>query len=99
MPSFDRIHVSTSWKMLVRKFHDKDFGAFLESNKGFAWDLPVDGVEGMSGPVVPFHESLAKSRAASCSSESLGESSCDSFTVDSEAGFGGWNEGDEFGWF
>ena len=42
----------------------------------------------MLGPVVPFHEFLAKSRAASYFSDSLGESLCDSFTVDSEAGFG-----------
>ena len=65
--SFDPVHVSTSWKMLVRKFADKDFGAVLESVKGFAWDLPVDGVEGMLGPaVVPFHEFIAKLWAASC---------------------------------
>ena len=54
----------------------------------------------MFGPVVPFHEFVAKAWAASCFSESLGESLCDSFTVDSEAaGFGGWNERDDFGWF
>ena len=50
----------------------------------------------MAGPVVPFHEFLAKSWAASCFLESLGESSWDSFTLDSEAGFGGWNERDDF---
>ena len=60
--SFHPIHVSASWKMLVRKFDDKDLGAVLESGKGFPWYFPVDGVEGMSGPVVPFHEFLAKSR-------------------------------------
>ena len=97
--SFDPIHVSASWKMIMGKFDDKDVGAVLESGKGFTWDLPVDGVEGMSGSVAPFHEFLAKLQAASCFSESLGESSCDSFTVDSEAGFGGWNEWDNFGWF
>ena len=53
----------------------------------------------MSGPVVPFYKFLAKSWAASCFLESLGESSCDSLTVDSEADFGGWNERDDFGWF
>ena len=73
------------------KFDDEDFGAVLQSVKGFSWDLPVDGVEGISGPVVPwFHEFLAKSWAASCFLESLGESSFDSFIVASEAGFGGY---------
>ena len=81
--SFDPIHVSPSWKMLVRKFDYEDLGAVLESVKGFAWDLPVDG----------------KSWAVSCFLESLGELPCDSFTIDSEAGFGGWNERDNFGWF
>ena len=90
---------SASWKKIMGKFDDEDFGAVLQSVKGFSWDLPVDGVEGMSGPVVPFHEFLAKSWAASCFSESLGDSSCDCFNVDSEAGFGGWNERDDFGWF
>ena len=84
--------------MLMGKFDDEDLGAVLESVEGFAWYFPVDGVEGMLGPVVPFHEFLAKSRAASCFSESLGESSCDSFTVDSEAGFGCWDEWYKFGW-
>ena len=86
--------------MVMGKFDDKDLGAVLESVKGFAWDVLVDGFEGVSGPVVPFHEFLAQSsRTASCFSESLGESSCDSFTIDSEAGFGGWNEQDDFGWY
>ena len=34
--SFDPIHVSPSWKMLVRKFDYEDLGAVLESVKGFA---------------------------------------------------------------
>ena len=85
--------------MVVGKFDDEDLGAVLENVKGFAWGLPVDGVKGMLGPVVPFHEFLAKSQATSCFSESLGKSPCDSFTVDSEAGFGCWNERDNFGWF
>ena len=46
-----------------------------------------------------FHEFLAKSRTASCFSEWLGELSCDSFPDDRETGFGGWNEGYNFGWF
>ena len=66
--------------MIVCKFDDEDLGAIIQSVKDFAWDLPVDGVEGVSGPVVPFHELLAKAWAASCFSESLGESPCDSFT-------------------
>ena len=53
----------------------------------------------MLGPVVPFHELLAKSWAASGLSYWLGESVCDTFTVNSEAGFGGWNERDDFGGF
>ena len=100
--SFDSVYVPASWEKIMGKFDDKDLGAVLESGKGFPWYFPVDGVEGMSGPVVPFHEFLAKSRAASCFSESLGESLCDSFTVDREAGFlGCWNERDKFGryWF
>ena len=98
--SFDSMHVSTSWKMIMGKFDDEDLGAVLENVKGFAWGLPVDGVKGMLGPVVPFHEFLAKLWAASCYSESLmGESPGDGFTVNSEAGFGGWNERDDFGWF
>ena len=31
--SFDPIHVSASWKMLVRKFDDKDLRAVLESGQ------------------------------------------------------------------
>ena len=49
--------------------------------------------------VVPFHEFLAKSRAASCFSESLGESSGDSFAIDVETGFGCWDKGYELGAF
>ena len=93
------MHVSASWKKAVCKFDDKDFGAILQSVKGLTWDLPVDGVEGMLGPVVPFHELRARSWAASCFSEPLGELSCDRFTVDNEVGFGGWNEGDYSGCF
>ena len=78
--------------MLVRKFDDKDLGAVLESVEGFPWDLPVDGFEGVPGPVVPFHVFPAKLRAASCVSEPLGKSSCDSSPIDRETGFGGWNE-------
>ena len=64
----------------MHKFDDKDLGTVLESGQGLPWDLPVDGFEGVSGPVVPFHEFLAKLRAASCVSESVGESPCDSFS-------------------
>ena len=85
--------------MIVSRFDDENFGAVPQSVKGFAWNIPVDGVEGMSGPVVPFHELLAKSRTASYVSEPLGELSCDSFPVDRETGFGGWNERYKFGWF
>ena len=85
--------------MPVRKFDDKDLGTVLESGRGLPWDLPVDGFEGVSGPAVPFHEFLAKSRTASCISESLGESSCDSFPLDCETGFIGWNERHTFAWF
>ena len=53
----------------------------------------------MSGPVIPFHELLVKSWAASCFSEPFGESACDNFTIDSEAGFGGGNERDDYGGF
>ena len=56
-------------------------GAVLESREGFSWYFPVDGFEGMSEPVVPFHEFLAQLRTASCISESLGESSCDIFPL------------------
>ena len=97
--SFDLIHVLVSWKMRVRKFDDTDLGAVLKSGQRLPWGLPVDGFEGVSGPVVPFHELLAKLRAASCVSETLGKSSCDSFPVDRETGFGGWNERYKFGWF
>ena len=98
--SFDPVHVLPSGKMLVCKFDDEDFGAILQSVKGHSWNIPVGGVEGMSGPVVLFHELLGKLWAASSGlSESLGKSSCDSFTVNSEAGFGGWSEWDDFGWF
>ena len=45
--------------MLVRKFDNEDFGAIFESGKGFSWYLPVDGVKGMSGLIVPVHELLA----------------------------------------
>ena len=62
--SFDPINVSTSWMMIMGKFDNKNLGGVLESDKGFPWYLPIDGVESMSGPVVPFHEFLAKSRAA-----------------------------------
>ena len=81
------------------KFDDKYLGAVLESDKGFPWYFPVDRVEGISGPVIPFHEFLAKSWAASCVSESLGKLPCDSFTVNCETGFGGWNEQYKIGWF
>ena len=53
----------------------------------------------MLEPVVPLHELLAKSWATSGLLYSLGESACDGFTVDSETGFGGWNERDDFGGF
>ena len=98
--SFNPVHVSASWKMGVCKFDDGDFGAILQSIKGFAWNIPVDGSERVLGPVVPFHEELlAKSWAASCLSYSLCRSAYDSFTIDSEAGFGGWNKRDGFGGF
>ena len=73
--SFDSMHVSTSWKKVIMgKIDDEDFGAVLQSVNGFSWDFPPDGVEGISGPVAPFHELLAQSSwAASCFSESLGE--------------------------
>ena len=48
------------------KFDDGDFGAILQSIKGLAWNIPVDGFEGVLGPVVPFHELLAKLWAATC---------------------------------
>ena len=66
---------------------------FSRVSRALPWYFPVDGVEGMSRPVVPFHELLAKSWAASCFSESMGESSCDSFIIDSEAGFGAGMKG------
>ena len=39
--SFDPIHVSASWKMLVRKFDDKDLSAVLESGQGLPRAFPV----------------------------------------------------------
>ena len=59
--AFDIMHVSLSWKMIVFKFDDEAFGAILQSVKDFAWYLRDDGVEGMYGPLVSFHELLAKS--------------------------------------
>ena len=70
--------------MGLGKLYDEDFGATLQTVKGFAWNFPVGGFEGMLGSVVPFHEFLAKSWAASCLSESLCESACDSFCQFSE---------------
>ena len=52
--SFNYVHVSTSWKMVVGKFDDEDFGAILQSIKGFAWNIQVSGFEGMLGPVQLF---------------------------------------------
>ena len=51
----------------------------------------------MSGLAVPLHELLANSWAASGLSKLLGKSA--SFTIDSEAGFGGRNERDDCGGF
>ena len=86
-----KLEEGCSWQP---KFHY----AVLQRIKCLSWNIPVDGSEGVPGPVVPVHELLAKSRAASCLSESLGEAPCDSFTVDSEAGLGGGrDEWDDFG--
>ena len=70
--SFDPVRMSTNWKKIMGKFDDEYLGAVLASGKGFPWYFPIDGFEGMSGPVVPFHGFWAKPRAASCVSESLG---------------------------
>ena len=46
--SFYPVHaVSPSGKMIMCKFDNEDVGAILQSVKGFAWDLPVDGGEGI----------------------------------------------------
>ena len=84
--------------MVVCNFDNEDFGAVLQSVKGLSLNIPVDRVEGVSALVVPVHKLLANSWAASCLPEALCELACDSYTVDSEAGFGGWNERDDFGW-
>ena len=96
--SFDPVHVLVSWKMVVCKFHNEDFGAVLQSVKGFAWNIPVDGFEGvLLGPVVLFHELLAKSWLLAACPTRCANRCVIVFTIDSETGFGGWNEGDGLG--
>ena len=60
--SFGFVHVSVSWKTAVDKFDNEDLGALLKSVECLSWwNIPVDGSEGVAGPVVPFHELLANS--------------------------------------
>ena len=63
--SFDSVHVSASWKMAMCRFDDEDSGAVLHSVECLSWNIPVDGSEGILGPVVPFDELLANSWASS----------------------------------
>ena len=96
--AFDSMHVLASGQMTVGEFHCEDLGAVLESVKCLCRDIPVDGLECALGPVILFHWLLAESWAAPrCLLESLGEASGSGFSVDCETGFGGWNEGDDFG--
>ena len=97
--AFDSMRVLASGQMTVGEFHCEDLGAVLESVKCLCRDIPVDGLECALGPVVLFHWLLARSWAARCLSQLFGEASAgDSFTIDCEAGgFGGGNEGDDFG--
>ena len=37
------------------EFNNEDLGAVLEGVKGLCRDIPVDGLEGLLGPVVLFH--------------------------------------------
>ena len=52
--SVDYVRVSATWKIVVSKFEDADFGTALQSIKGFAWNIQVSGFEGMLGPVQLF---------------------------------------------
>ena len=53
--AFDSMHVSASGQMAVGKFCNADLGAVLESIERLHRDFPVDGLEGVLGPVILLH--------------------------------------------
>jgi hypothetical protein len=83
--------------MVLCKFDDDDdLGTGLWSFKCLHMDVQMDGSKCVERPVVPRHELLACSGAASCLSQSFCTSSSDGFTVDCEAGLRCWNEWHNF---
>ena len=53
--AFDSVHVSSSGQVTVGKFKNEDLGAFFQSVERLCGDVPVDGLEGLVGPVALFH--------------------------------------------
>jgi hypothetical protein len=93
------MHVPASGEEIVCEFDDEYFGAVLQSVQSLARSLPVDGSESGIGPIVPGHEVLANAWTGSSLAKSRGTSSGDGFPMNGEACLGGWDEGNQFGWF
>jgi hypothetical protein len=84
--------------MFMGKLSDKDLCTVFRCVECLAWNLPVDGLEGLCIPAVSNLHSVSEIWATGCLPGSFRESSSDSFAVNVDASLGWWNEWNDLGW-